>query len=98
VTGIPMCDRTGISYHQNGQGMTEDYSKAIWFTPDAIRDHYDGTEDNPTIGMTDEELKIVGRTALQDEYLWDVYSEVLGDTITRFTSGKKQVEREDTTT
>lgn len=43
------------------------------FTPDAIREHFEGDEPDPTEGMTDEQLAEVGRTALTDDMLYDAF-------------------------
>jgi hypothetical protein len=64
------------------------------FTAEAIRDHYYGAEEDPTVDMTDAELESVGNTALNDDYFWDVYGQVVGDAMTRFTSEKINQERE----
>lgn len=47
------------------------------FTPDAIREHFEGDDPDPTEGLTDEQLADVGRHALTDEGLYDAFHESL---------------------
>jgi hypothetical protein len=47
------------------------------FTPDAIREHFEGDEPDPTEGMTDEELADVGRSALCDDILYREFHQAL---------------------
>lgn len=47
------------------------------FEPDAIRDHFEADEDDPTVSMTDEQLLTVGSDALQDDRLYNVFHELL---------------------
>lgn len=47
------------------------------FTPDAIREHFEGDDPDPTEHMTDEELADVGRTALLDDGLYRAFHEAL---------------------
>jgi hypothetical protein len=88
---VLMIHKTADDYRR-GVTVIEDYDQAAWFTPDAIRDYYDGSEDNPTLKLSDEELTAIGQVALQDEYFWDVYGQVLGDAVNRFTSKKIEAE------
>lgn len=47
------------------------------FEPDAIREHFEVDEDDPTEDMTDEELLAIGENALQDDELYRVFHELL---------------------
>lgn len=49
------------------------------FEPDAIRDHFEADEDDPSEGMTDDELLDVAATALQDDRLYAVFHELLSE-------------------
>lgn len=56
-----------------------DRSLALWFTPQAIRDHWDGAEDVPTglDKLTDDELAEAGGMALQDDGLYEQFHRTL---------------------
>jgi hypothetical protein len=47
------------------------------FTPDAIREHFENEDPDPTAGKTDEELREVGYTALTDDGLYRAFHEAL---------------------
>lgn len=47
------------------------------FTPDAIREHFEGDEPDPTEGLTDEQLAEVGRMALTDDGLYRAFHDAL---------------------
>lgn len=49
------------------------------FEPDAIRDHFEADEDDPTEGMTDEQLEGIALDALQDDRLYAVFHELLSE-------------------
>lgn len=54
-----------------------DASLALWFTPQAIREHYEGDDDDPTAGMTDDELAKAGHQALLDDGLYRAFHAAL---------------------
>lgn len=39
------------------------------FAPDAIREHFDGDDDDPTVGLNDAQLAEIGAAALTDDIL-----------------------------
>ena len=43
------------------------YRYVLSFEPDAIRDHFEADDDDPTEGASDADLLAVGQAALQDE-------------------------------
>jgi len=51
-----------------------DADLAIWFTPDAVREHEEekGDEDVTLEGVTDADLREAGKEAPHDELLWKV--------------------------
>lgn len=54
------------------------------FTPDAIREHFDGDDDGiseKVESMTDDQLAEVGASALMDDRLYGVFHEVLCDAL-----------------
>jgi len=56
-----------------------DATLRLSFTPDAIREHFEDADedDNPTTGMTDEQLAEIGEAALNDEILWREFHRAL---------------------
>lgn len=50
-----------------------DETLALWFTPQAIREHYEGDADDPTRGLTDDQLVEVGKQALGDDGLYRAF-------------------------
>lgn len=53
------------------------YDLRLSFTPDAIREHFQDDEPDPTEDMTDEQLAEVGRTALTDDGLYRAFHDAL---------------------
>lgn len=49
------------------------------FEPDAIREHFEVDEEDPTEGMTDEQLEAVALEALSDDRLYSVFHELLSE-------------------
>lgn len=47
------------------------------FTPNAIREHFESDEVDPTEGLTDEQLVEVGRLALTDDRVYRAFHEAL---------------------
>jgi hypothetical protein len=61
--------------------LRELYPHVLSFEPDAIRDHFEVDDDDPTEGMSDEELEGIGTTALQDDRLYEAFHEALSDAL-----------------
>lgn len=62
--------------------MTHDLSDPdehlrLWFTPDAIRDHFEGDEPDPTGGLSDNDLRKVGEAALTNDLLYRAFHDSL---------------------
>lgn len=53
------------------------YDLRLSFTPAAIREHFEGDDEDPTASLTDEQLAEVGRTALTDDGLYRAFHEAL---------------------
>lgn len=53
------------------------YPLVLSFEPDAIRDYFEADEDNPTDGLTDAELEMIGLTALSSNRLYEALHETL---------------------
>lgn len=51
----------------------------LWFTPEAIREHFAGLEPDRTQGLTDEQLIEVGQYALDHDALYETFHDVLLD-------------------
>lgn len=51
------------------------------FDPVAIREHYEDDEDDPTAGMTDEQLQRAGAVALTDDSLYEAFHHALDGAI-----------------
>ena len=49
----------------------------VSFEPQAIREHFEGCDPDPTKEMSDEHLAQIGEYALQADSLWVVFHEVL---------------------
>lgn len=47
------------------------------FEPDAIRDHFEADDPDPTEDLTDEQLEEIAMKALQDDKLYGVFHELL---------------------
>lgn len=69
-----MADPTATAATQDHE---EDEKLALWFTPQAIRDHYEGDSDDPTKSLSDEELVEVGQQALTDDGLYRAFHSAL---------------------
>jgi hypothetical protein len=54
-----------------------DEKLVVWYTPAAIREHYDGHPDDPTRGLSDEQLAEAGQDAIADERTWETFGSVL---------------------
>lgn len=54
------------------------YERVLTFEPDAIRDHFEADEDDdPTKGLTDEQLDKIGQAALTDDRLYQAFHAAL---------------------
>ena len=53
----------------------------IFFTPDAVKEHFDFVDPDPLEGLTDDEISKVGNLALesfsQDDIIWNLFDEHL---------------------
>lgn len=56
------------------------------FGPDAIREHYEDCEegDDPTVGLTDDDLAQIGEWALNDQCLYEAFHNALESAITEY--------------
>lgn len=54
---------------------------AVWYGPQEIRDHFEGDDCDPTEGMCDHTLEVVGEYALCDDRTWETFHRVLVDAI-----------------
>ena len=64
--------------------LEDDPNLALWFTPDAIRDHFEDGESSYAElveAATDEQLRAVGDDALSSDYLYSARHEVLVDAL-----------------
>lgn len=56
-------------------------ASALWFTPEAIREHFDG-DDSPRADavrdMSDGDLAKVGARAMWSEFMWRAFGEAVG--------------------
>lgn len=59
--------------------IMEDRNLALWFTPDAIKDHFEGDDDVETFleGLSDIELREVGLDALTNDLLYSAFHDIL---------------------
>ncbi len=57
------------------------------FEPDAIRDHFEVDEIDPTEGLTTAQLDEIGQGCLQDDRLYRTFHEVLTDALTDYREG-----------
>lgn len=64
---------------------TELYKLVLSFEPDAIRDHFEADEDDPTEGLTDDQLLDVAQAALSSDRLYETFHEVLVETLKEHT-------------
>jgi hypothetical protein len=58
----------------NGDEWRE-YDLALWFTPEAIREHFEGS--NPLDGISDSELVDIAASVLNGDELYKVFDRVL---------------------
>jgi hypothetical protein len=72
----------------------DDHSLAVWFTPHAIREHYEGTGNESALaGLEDEDLAGAAADALlTNDPLWDMFNDICHDIVTEAT--RRKMERE----
>jgi hypothetical protein len=73
----PSPDPSWVPVSQDDAPEAIPFDLRLSFTPDAIRDHFEGDEPDPTEGMTDEQLTEVGRTALADHGVYRAFHDAL---------------------
>jgi hypothetical protein len=54
-----------------------DVNLCVSFEPQAIRDHFEGNDHDPTEGLGDEHLKQIGEYAVSADPLWELFHELL---------------------
>lgn len=57
----------------------------IWYTPAAIKEHYDDYPNNVVHYMSEEDLRRVGDLAVMDDRTWETFSTVLDDAVQAIT-------------
>jgi len=60
--------------------VVDDEDLRLSFSPFAIREHFEG-DDDPTDGMSDEELREVGWAALTADSLYEVFHRILSEEV-----------------
>lgn len=61
-----------------GDGKVKDTELALWFTPKAIREHFeDDSEGEIVTALSDEELTSIGEAALFDDGIYRAFHEAL---------------------
>jgi hypothetical protein len=55
----------------------------VSYSPDAIREHFQGCIPDPTLDMSDGELTRVAEYSLEDDRTWETFNEVLHDAVTQ---------------
>jgi hypothetical protein len=58
-----------------------DTTLCVSFEPRAIRDHFDGDDDDPTKDLTDEQLEKIGHFAIGADSLWEKFHELLVEAV-----------------
>jgi hypothetical protein len=61
--------------------MDVDERLIVWYTPAAIKEHYDSDPDNVVHTMTNDDLARIGSFAVIDERTWKTFNEVLDDAV-----------------
>ncbi len=73
---LPMEKRNEVSI------LTDEQQKrAVWFTPQEIRDHFADDPADPTLDLSDEDLLAVGLDAVGDDRIWTAFHEALIDSV-----------------
>lgn len=60
----------------------------LYFTPSAIRSHFECDDDDPTENLTDDDLAAIGAMAIQDDSLYRVFHEVLSFALDEYVAEK----------
>lgn len=84
-TGSPEVEHTTVP--------VPDSSLAVWFTPQAIRSHFEtpATEWHDVVAnMSDEELRGIGDSCLSTDYIWEVFHQLLVGCLQDATAGKDE--------
>lgn len=64
---------------RNAAWLADENNYALWFTPDAIRDHFD---DDPRVTLaSDERLRRVGMDALSTDTIYEAFHEALKEAL-----------------
>lgn len=77
--GYPMLKDMLVAAIEADRAQRNDY--VLSFEPGAIRDHFEADEDDPTQGMSDEELLVVAEAALSSDRLYETFHDVLVETL-----------------
>jgi hypothetical protein len=69
---------TAVYQDSRGNAWSED-RLALWFTPDAIRDHFEGSV--PLDGISDAELVDIAVSVLEGDALYETFDRLLADAL-----------------
>lgn len=58
-----------------------DLTLCVSFEPQAIRDHYEADDPDPTEGLTDEQLRKVAEYCISADSLWSLFHQLLRDAL-----------------
>lgn len=77
------CENEILAMIADGARRAQDqlYPHVLSFEPDAIRDHFEADEDDPTEGMSNDELLAVGQESLQSDRLYETFHELLAEAL-----------------
>lgn len=64
-----------------------DTTLCVSFEPDAIRAHFEGDDPDPTQGLTDGQLKVIGQYAIAADRLWEMFHELLVEALEDYEEG-----------
>lgn len=67
----------GLTEHDPSQDTEKRLEPCVSFSPQAIREHFEGRKPDPTAGMTDDELRAMGEYAISSDALWELFHELL---------------------
>jgi hypothetical protein len=72
-------EQARLAEEKNAAYLADEKNYALWFTPDAIREHFD---DDPRVQLaTDERLLRVGMDALSCDVIYEAFHEALKDAL-----------------
>lgn len=60
---------------------TDNNNLALWFTPEAIREHFETDPTDPLVGLTDSDLVAIGEECLSADMLYELYHNLLVDAV-----------------